>query len=221
MIKAVIFDMDGLMFDTEKLWIEEGTVLAQKLGYDIPDDLFYKTIGMKNEDASKLFNEVLGYDFPFLSFRKIYHRCIDQKLKFEKIHEKLGLRELLVYLKNNKYKIAIASSNKRNRINLYLKSANINPSFFDVIISGDDVKRGKPSPEIFQMACNLLRVKPDNTLVLEDSINGAYAALNSGCHLIIIPDMIEIPASLANLADSKEESLMNVIDILNKQNKPI
>ena len=87
MIRAVIFDMDGLMFDTERLWVEEGKRLSKKLGYEIPDELFFKTIGMKNEDASILFNKTLGYDFPFLSFRKIYHRCIDQKLQFEKIKE--------------------------------------------------------------------------------------------------------------------------------------
>lgn len=217
MIKAVIFDMDGLMFDTERLWVEEGLILSKKLGYEIPKELFYKTIGMKNEDASILFNKTLGYDFPFLSFRKIYHRCIDQKLQFEKIKEKLGLRELLVYLKNNKYKIAIASSNRKERIYLYLKSANIDPSFFDVIISGDDVISGKPDPEIFQKTCNLLHENSNNVLVLEDSVNGIISVLKAGCHLIIIPDMIEIPTCLVSMADNKVDSLMNVISILNKQ----
>ncbi len=221
MIRAVIFDMDGLMFDTERLWVEEGKKLSKKLGYEISEELFFKTIGMKNEDASILFNKTLGYDFPFLSFRKIYHRCINQKLQFEKIKEKLGLRELLVYLKNNKYKIAIASSNKRERVNLYLKSANINPSFFDAIISGDDVLFGKPDPEIFRLTCDALEEKPTNTLVLEDSINGSLAAIKSGCHLIVIPDIITLPTTLISMADSKEDSLMNVIDVLNKQNKPI
>ena len=126
-----------------------------------------------------------------------------------------------MYLKNNKYKIAIASSNKRKRVNLYLKSANINPSFFDVVISGDDVLYGKPDPAIFQLTCDVLKENPNNTLVLEDSINGALAAIKSGCHLIVIPDMITLPTTLISMADSKEDSLMNVIDVLNKQNKPI
>ena len=219
MIKAVIFDMDGLMFDTEKLWVEEGKKLSEKLGYEIPKELFYKTIGMKNEDASELFDETLGYAFPFLSFRKLYHRCIDLKLKFEKIREKLGLRELLVYLKNNKYKVAIASSNKKERIDLYLKSANISPIFFDVIISGDDVLNGKPSPEIFKRTCDFLKEDKNNVLVLEDSINGALAAKGANCHLIIIHDVVNIPLNIEKLADYKLLSLMEVIDILEKENK--
>ena len=217
MIKAVIFDMDGLMFDTEKLWVEIGEELANKLGYEIPETLFKQTIGMKNEDASVLFNKTLGYDFPFIAFRRIYHHQINQKLCFEKIEEKLGLRELLVYLKNNKYKIAIASSNKRERIYLYLKSANINPSFFDVIVSGDDVKKGKPSPEIFKNTCMFLEEEPSNVLVLEDSINGALAAKRANCHLIIVPDVVIIPKNIEKLADYKLFSLMEVIDILYKK----
>ena len=219
MIKAVIFDMDGLMFDTESLWVSEGSKLAKRLGYDFPVDLFYKTVGMKNDDASKVFNQYLGYQFPFMSFRKMYHQQINQKLCYEKIKEKLGLRELLVYLKNNQYKIAIASSNMKERINLYLKSANINPKIFNVIVSGDDVKKGKPSPEIFNKTCYYLNERPENTLVLEDSVYGIIAANKANCHSIVVPDMIEVPMEIEKMADFKVNSLMDVISILNEKNK--
>ena len=216
MIKAVVFDMDGLMFDTERLWVEEGYKLAIKLGYSIPKELFYETIGMKNEDASKNFSNNLGYNFPFITFRKLYHKVINLKLRFEKIKEKLGLKELLVYLKNNDYKIAIASSNKKERIYLYLKSANINPDFFDVIVSGDDVLNGKPNPEIFKLTCQKLNEKNSDILVLEDSLNGSLAAINSGCHLIIVPDIVKLPDFLYLLADKVENSLMDIISLLEK-----
>lgn len=219
MIKAVIFDMDGLMFDTEKLWVENGTALAKAWDYDLPKELFIKAIGMKDDDIGGIFSNYLGFKFPFVNFKKAYNDLIENKLCTERIVEKKGLRELLVFLKNNKYKIAIASSNTRERINLYLNSAKIGCEFFDVIVSGDEVAHGKPSPEIFNKTCYYLKEKPDNVLILEDSVNGSLAAKKSHCHLIIVPDIINIPYKVEKLADYKTNSLMEVINILYEKNK--
>ncbi len=216
MIKVVIFDMDGLMFDTERLWVEEGYLLAQKLGYKLPKELFYKTIGLKNREAGQIFSNYLNNYFDMESFRTLYHKYISEKMLKEGIKVKRGLKELLVYLKNNNYKIAIASSNKRERICFYLSLANIDINLFDIIISGEELKYSKPNPLIFKLAIDKMQSKPANTLVLEDSIFGIVAAKNLGCKVIVIPDIMKLPDNTYKLVDYKVNSLMEVISILNR-----
>ena len=95
MINAVIFDMDGLMFDTESLWVDEGFLLAQKLGYNLPKELFYKTIGLKNREAGQIFSNYLNNYFDMESFRTLYHKYISEKMLKEGIKIKPGLKELI------------------------------------------------------------------------------------------------------------------------------
>ena len=102
---------------------------------------------------------------------------------------------------------------------MYLNSARISPDFFDIIVSGDDVIKGKPSPEIFNKTCYYLNERPENTLVLEDSVYGIIAANKANCHSIVVPDMIEVPMEIEKMADFKVNSLMDVISILNEKNK--
>lgn len=214
MIKAIIFDMDGVMFDTESLWVTYGKSLAKELGYDVPEELFISTVGIGNAETKAIFDKNLNYSFPIIEFRNLYHKKINEMVLKGKIKEKYGLKELLVYLKNNKYKIAIGSSNIRKQINLYLKSAGISPDFFDIIISSDDVSNGKPSPEIYNKVVSYLNEKRENVLILEDSLYGVVAGYKSGCRVIFIPDVISLPKNIENLAYKKVSSLMDVIDIL-------
>ena len=213
MIKAVVFDMDGLMFDTERMWVEEGFCLAKRLGYDIPKDIFVKTIGLKDNIAGMFFKAYLK-NLPFTVFRDIYHKCIDDKIEKEGLLAKKGLKELLIYLQENNYKIAVASSNQKDRIYFYLKKVGIDYNIFDEIISGDDVKYSKPNPDIFIKVANKLKESPKNILVLEDSVFGAVAAKNINCNLIIVPDIMEVPKELDKY---KVNSLLDVIVYLSKQ----
>ena len=214
MIKVVIFDMDGLMFDTERLWVEEGYLLARKLNYNLPQKLFYQTIGLKNKETELVFSKYLNSDFDIESFRSLYHTVISNKILKEGIKIKKGLKELLVYLKNNNYKIAIASSNKRDRIYFYLINAGIAIDLFDIIVSGEELLYSKPNPLIFKLVMNKLKVKASETLILEDSIFGIVAAKNIGSHVIVIPDIMNLPDNIEDICDYKLNNLMEVIDIL-------
>lgn len=216
MIKAVIFDMDGLMFDTEKLWEDAFLVVGKKLGYHLSSDFHRTTIGTNYNSILKTFKKKFGDDFPFDTFYKECRNYMDSKIENEGIIMKKGLLDLLTYLKNNNYLIAIASSSKKQRIKWYLERAKIDENIFDTIVSGDEVPNGKPNPDIFLIASQNLNVNPTNAIVLEDSNNGIKAAYAAGCISILIPDLDIIKEDVLQKANYKFESLLDVIKFLEK-----
>ena len=213
-IKAVIFDMDGLMFDTESLWFSDEILTYIKEKYHITADMMKKAIGVNSKTTEKILKEELGYDFSYESFYRDCYQIIDNIIKKEGLGIKKGLIELLSFLKENGYKIAIASSSKVERIHSCLEKTNINPNTFDVIMSGEHVINGKPNPEIFIKTAQKLNVKADNTLILEDSNNGIKSAFDSGSIPILIPDIDIIRDETEKMAYKKLNNLLEVIDLL-------
>lgn len=191
-MKAVIFDMDGLMFDTENLWIKLSKKVALKFNIKLQDKIIYKVIGMTEASGRETFKKEFGESFNYTEFINAYYSEVKEYIKSNGTPIKKGLIELLNYLKSNNYKIALASSSNKEKINFYLKYANINEDVFDVIVSGDDVKCGKPNPEIFLKAIDKLMENAKNCYILEDSNNGINAAFSSGAIAVLIPDKDEI-----------------------------
>ena len=212
MKKAVIFDMDGLMIDSERVTYIIYCEVMKELGYDFTLDFYKMALGMAKPEEIELYFDLYGDDFPIDLFWKQSHDRLDAKL-FENVPLKPGIIELLKYLKANNYKTMVATSSERERVDVILKNGGL-ISYFDDVICGDEVTQSKPNPEIFLTACKKLKVDPSEALVLEDSEHGIMAAYNANIDVICIPDMKYPGLAYADKPMAILDSLEEVIPYL-------
>ena len=188
MIKAIIFDMDGLMIDTERVTFECYQERLKDMNLTM-DEEFYKTLlGKPIKGIYQRFYDVYGNDFPIQNVIQDVHQLMAERFETEGVPVKKGLVELLHYLKDNNYKTIVATSSNRDRVDKILAQAKIT-EFFDDSICGDEVTKGKPNPEVFLKSCQKLGVNVDEAIVLEDSEAGIQASYDANIKVICIPDM--------------------------------
>ncbi len=188
MIKGAIFDMDGLLFDTERLFRESWTVMAERFGKVPRTDFPAAVAGTSGEHML----EVVRAYYPDVDAKE-FVRCTAARvgeLVSRDVPEKPGVHEILDYFRECGMKLAVASSSSRAMIDNNLGSAGIG-HYFDVIVSGEEVEHGKPEPDIFLLAAKRLGCMPQECYVFEDGINGARAGVAAGCATVMIPD--EVP----------------------------
>ena len=189
MIKLAIFDMDGLLVDTEQIYLKEFPKILAEQGISIALDDMTKIVGQNEKAFVKYFTTL----FPEIDLEIAKNKLLDilkKRAEDGDMKVKKGAINLLKFLKKKHIKIALASSNNRYEINLYLEKTNL-LKYFECIISGEDIKESKPNPEIFNKVINYFNVKPSETIILEDSFNGIRAAFSSGAKGIMIPDILE------------------------------
>lgn len=188
MIKAIIFDMDGLMIDSERVTFECYQERLKDINLTM-DEEFYKTLlGKPIKGIYQRFYDVYGNDFPIQNVIQDVHQLMAERFETEGVPVKKGLVELLHYLKDNNYKTIVATSSNRDRVDKILAQAKIT-EFFDDSICGDEVTKGKPNPEVFLKSCQKLGVNVDEAIVLEDSEAGIQASYDANIKVICIPDM--------------------------------
>ncbi len=188
MIKAIIFDMDGLMIDSERVTFECYQERLKDMNLTM-DEEFYKTLlGKPIKGIYQRFYDVYGNDFPIENVIQDVHQLMAERFETERVPVKKGLVELLHYLKDNNYKTIVATSSNRDRVDKILAQAKIT-EFFDDSICGDEVTKGKPNPEVFLKSCQKLGVNVDEAIVLEDSEAGIQASYDANIKVICIPDM--------------------------------
>ncbi|MBE6024191.1 MAG: HAD family phosphatase [Cellulosilyticum sp.] len=213
MEKAVVFDMDGILFDTENLYIQCWTQLAEEAQIENIVPVLKECTGTNEKKTHEIIKAHYGEDFDV----EYYHR--KAKANFIKHIEqygmpmKPGVHELLSYLKEEGYKIGLASSTKLEMVKAHLKHAGIE-HYFQVIVGGDMVKESKPNPEIYLIACQQLGVNPKETIAIEDSLNGIRAAFNAGMKPIMVPDIVAPTKEIEGMLHQKLESLIMVRDFL-------
>lgn len=200
-IEAIIFDMDGVMFDTERLYEEAFAMIAKKWGYEseVTEEFIKSFKGKKKEAIKLMYKELLdnlsiertGKEFDADEHMKQVLDCLDNYIESKGMPIKNGLKELLEYAKMNNIKVAIGTSEKSERVQFYLDKANIDKDIFNAIVCGDMVKNGKPAPDIYLKVCEEINVNPENAIVCEDAPNGIVAAYRAGTKPIMIIDRIE------------------------------
>ncbi|SCI15921.1 MULTISPECIES: HAD family hydrolase [unclassified Romboutsia] len=189
-IKGIIFDMDGVLIDTEKISFECWVKAFKKYGYNYNMDVHTSIIGRNNESIRNVLGQTYGIEFPLDDIYECRTKYMNEYLELNGTPSKLGVHELLRFLKENEYKIALATSTNRKRAIKRLESAGIE-NVFDGIICGDEVENSKPNPEIFLKAAKKLGLRPEECMVVEDSPAGIEAGYNGGMTVIHVPDMIE------------------------------
>ena len=203
MINLVIFDMDGLMFDTETLSFKMWHQIFDKYSLKKDDNFFLILRGRNESDCVKLFNQEYQVNIDFRKLKKEKNDLVYDYIIKNGVPIKKGLIKLLDYLKKNNIKIGLATSNKKEIAIKYLKLANVY-NYFNYFVFGEDVVASKPDPEIFEKCRLKAQVKQNETLVLEDSKAGVDAALSAGLNVYWIPDGIEFSTKALRLNNLEE-----------------
>ena len=213
--KLVIFDMDGLMLDTEPLVITGMKAAVRDLHITIPDELLKNIIGL-NRDLRKIkMREALGQNFDYDMAESLCLKGIDEIFEKHGVPLKPGLLRLLDKLEQLGIRKAVATSTMYNRAKSKLTKANI-AHRFEAIIGGDMVANSKPAPDIFLEAAGALNVPPADCIVLEDSNPGAEGACRAGMRVIVVPDLVPPSDTTRKQAFAICESLNDVYEIIRR-----
>lgn len=190
MIKGAVFDMDGLMTDTEKLYLRYWKEAAADFGYDMQNEHVYAIRSLARKYSIPKLKSFFGEDFPTEEVRARRTELINAHIEKYGIDVKKGLFELLDFLSSKGIKLAVATATPRERALHCLEKIDA-LRYFDAVICGDMIESGKPDPDIYLTAARELGLPPEQCAAFEDSPNGIKAAHSAGCHAIMIPDMTQ------------------------------
>ncbi len=194
-MKLVIFDMDGLMFDTEAVTARAYIETGKEQGFDASLDMYKELIGLDARATWEKYREFYGIDIDAPKLYKTVGLRLDKILEEEGVPTKPGLYEILDAIDAAGLKKVIASGSSRKQINEHLERSGL-AGRFDGIISSDEVKTGKPAPDVFLACLDMMNIKAEDAVILEDSPYGIQAAKNAGISVIAVPDLLEIPEEL-------------------------
>lgn len=219
MIKAVLFDMDGTILDTERIHKECWEQAMADIGVQYLPTTFYDLIGLNDKSTGDYFRRIYGFtDEQYTEMSTAAYKLSREYGTVKGIPVKKGFFELSDYLAEKGIKRAVVTSSMVSEALHNFERAKIEVPF-DVIIGGDSVNEGKPSPEPFLKAAEALGLSAEECIVAEDSANGVRSAYNAGIRCVYIKDMVDISDDVKALADFKAESLEEIIDIIDKINK--
>ncbi|AGF56368.1 beta-phosphoglucomutase family hydrolase [Clostridium saccharoperbutylacetonicum] len=217
-IQGIIFDMDGVIIDSERISFKCFQEVFKEYNYEIDEKFYLKVIGRNYAGIEDIMKKEYGDDFPF---ETIYRKKADLAYEVtdrDGVIVKPGVHELMDYLKENGYKIAVATSTRRERALQLLEEAKVKAKV-DFVVCGDEVENSKPNPEIFLKAAKGLGVKAGKCIVIEDSdagITAAHAAKMIGIH---VPDMKQLEVETKALAFKVCKSLFEVKEYLDEVGK--
>ena len=194
-IKAVMFDLDGTIIDTEKYYRMLWPEAFAKFGYVMTDE---QSLGMRSLGhpfVEEYVEKIFGKKIDLTEIKNCARFLVDESVKKNGLELKDGVVECLKFLKTKNVKIAIVTATAIERTKKYVKEGRIE-EYFDDIISAKNVPNGKPAPDVYITACEKLNVMPEETIAVEDSPNGVMSASSAGCNVVMVPDQSEADGEL-------------------------
>lgn len=211
--QAVVFDMDGVIFDTERLVIEFWKEVAKKHNIPNIEHTCIQCLGTNRVRTREIFLENYGADFPFDPYRAEVTELFNTHYKGVPLPTKPGIRELLSYLQEQDIKVGLASSTAQHLVRDEIGTAGLLP-YFQTLVCGDMVEHSKPAPDIFLKACEILNADPTKSIAIEDSFNGIRSAHCAGMTPIMVPDQVQPTDEIRALAFHVMPSLLDVLNWL-------
>lgn len=211
-IKAVIFDLDGTLIDTEKIYRILWPKAIASLGFEFSDERFLSLRSLGRPYAPLKFKEWYGEEFDYDKARSIRKVLFDDYINENGIQLKKGALELLDFLHEKKIVTAIATATDIERATEYLKLTNLDGRF-DRVISATMVDEGKPSPKVYEFVCKELGLDPDSCIAVEDAPNGVKSAYRAGLNVFMVPDLTKPDEELKSMLTKECESLFDLIDV--------
>lgn len=211
--KAVVFDMDGVIFDSERAVMQCWEEVASRHNIPNIEKAILACTGTTMVRTREIMLNLYGADFPYDKYARESSAIFHSRYDGGRLPMKPGVKELLTFLKEHDKKIALASSTRQQVVTDELRDAGV-IEYFDRIICGDMVSRSKPAPDIFLKACEELNISPSDSYAIEDSYNGIRAAHAGGLHPIMVPDLLPADEEMQSLAEIVLPSLTSVMEYL-------
>ena len=212
-IKAVIFDMDGVITDTEKLLVKYWCQAAKEQGFPMTYEHALTLRSLAARYAEPYLIEQFGEGFSYREVRRRRIELMEEDIAQNGVPIKPGVSELMCYLKEKGYKTAVATATDIDRASAYLHKAEVY-EYFDVLCCGPQVEHGKPEPDIYLYAAQKLGMEPNRCLAVEDSPNGITSAYKAGMRVVMVPDLTQPDGELEKLIYRKCDGLLGIIGVL-------
>ena len=214
-IKAFIFDLDGTLIDTEKIYRRAWPAAVREMGYEMSDELFLSFRSLGRPFVYDKFREAFGEDFDYDKARRLRKPIFDEIVKNEGISLKPGALELLGFLRERGIVTAVATATDGARAHDYMEMVGLN-DYVDKLISARMVEEGKPSPMVYEYACSELGRSPSECVAVEDAPNGIKSAHAAGLRVIMVPDLTGPDEELLPLLWKRMDSLFEIETYLEK-----
>ena len=210
-MRAVVFDMDGVLFDTERLCQDSWMAVAEKRGLPGMKEVFTQCIGRNANDSKRIVMNAYGEDFDYQTFREEASVWYWDYIEKNGLPVMPGAERLLRWLKERGWIIGLASSTRRSSVLRNLELSGFS-DYFSAVITGDMVEHSKPLPDIYLIACRELGVQPEETYAIEDSPNGIRSAYAAGMKTLMVPDMLKPDEEMRRISCRIMENLDQVLE---------